>query len=169
MELWDEKVVVIYPNAGAMGTMPASNQQQCIAFLMFTVGILAFRRLHLLTLTVLAAFGTIGGALFGFDVSSMSAWIGADQYLDYFDSPDSNLQGGITASMSAGSFAGAIAAGFISDKIGRRLSLMIASVVWIIGAVIQCSSHSIAQLVAGRVVSGLAGMLNPHTYRIEDR
>ena len=106
----------------------------------------------------MAAFGTIGGALFGFDVSSMSAWIGADQYLEYFDHPDSNLQGGITASMSAGSFAGAIGAGFISDYLGRRLALMIASVVWIIGAVIQCSTHSVAQLVAGRVISGLAGM-----------
>ncbi|THC93626.1 hypothetical protein EYZ11_006910 [Aspergillus tanneri] len=70
---------------------------------------------------VLAAFGTIGGALFGFDVSSMSAWIGTKQYLDYFSSPDSNLQGGekITASMSAGSFAGAIGAGFLSDHVGR--------------------------------------------------
>jgi hypothetical protein len=27
--------------------------------------------------------------------SSMSAWIGSDQYLDYFNSPDSNLQGGV--------------------------------------------------------------------------
>src|SRR3569833_4252604 len=43
--------------------------------------------------TVLAAFGTIGGALFGFDISSMSAWIGTDQYLDYFHSPGSSQQG----------------------------------------------------------------------------
>ncbi|KAL2824289.1 general substrate transporter [Aspergillus cavernicola] len=105
---------------------------------------------------VLAAFGTIGGALFGFDVSSMSAWIGTDQYLEYFNHPDSNLQGGITASMSAGSFAGAIAAGFIADRLGRRTSLIIASVIWIIGAVIQCSAHSVAHLVAGRVISGLS-------------
>ncbi|KAH2539008.1 hypothetical protein KXW97_005365 [Aspergillus fumigatus] len=105
---------------------------------------------------VLAAFGTIGGALFGFDVSSMSAWIGTHQYLDYFNSPDSNLQGGITASMSAGSFAGAIAAGFISDRIGRRLSLLVASLVWITGAVIQCSAQNVAHLVAGRVISGLS-------------
>lgn len=27
--------------------------------------------------------------------SSMSAWIGTKQYLDYFNSPDSNLQGGV--------------------------------------------------------------------------
>jgi hypothetical protein len=45
----------------------------------------------------LAAFGTIGGALFGFDVSSMSAWIDRDQYLKYFDHPDSNTQGGVSS------------------------------------------------------------------------
>jgi len=44
---------------------------------------------------VLAAFGTIGGALFGFDVSSMSAWIDQDQYLEYFNHPDANMQGGV--------------------------------------------------------------------------
>ncbi|KAF9895163.1 hypothetical protein FE257_000065 [Aspergillus nanangensis] len=105
---------------------------------------------------VLAAFGTIGGALFGFDISSMSAWIGTHQYLDYFNHPDSNLQGGITASMSAGSFAGALAAGFISDHVGRRMSLIIACVIWIIGAVLQCSAQNVTHLVAGRVVSGLS-------------
>lgn len=45
---------------------------------------------------VLAAFGTIGGALFGFDVSSMSAWIDQDQYLEYFNYPDANMQGGVS-------------------------------------------------------------------------
>jgi len=105
---------------------------------------------------VLAAFGTIGGALFGFDISSMSAWIGTNQYLDYFDSPNSNLQGGITASMSGGSFIGAIAAGFLSDWIGRRLSLVIACCIWVVGTAIQCSSQNVGQLIAGRIISGLA-------------
>lgn len=123
---------------------------------------------------VLAAFGTIGGALFGFDVSSMSAWIDQEQYLEYFNHPNSNLQGGvsehpyairnhprlmivqITASMSGGSFLGALAAGAICDSVGRRKSLMIASVIWIIGAAIQCSSQNVAQLIVGRLVSGLA-------------
>lgn len=59
--------------------------------------------------------------------------------------------------MSAGSFAGAIAAGFISDHVGRRVALIIASIIWIIGAVVQCSAQNVVHLVAGRVVSGLAG------------
>ncbi|KEY73775.1 hypothetical protein S7711_03083 [Stachybotrys chartarum IBT 7711] len=105
---------------------------------------------------VLAAFGTIGGALFGFDISSMSAWVGSDQYLDYFDSPDSVAQGGITASMSGGSLVGALLAGWISDKLGRRGALMIAAIVFIVGSVLQCSSQNVGHLVAGRVVSGFA-------------
>jgi MFS family permease len=59
--------------------------------------------------------------------------------------------------MSAGSFAGAIAAGWVSDIVGRRMSLMIASVIWIIGAVLQLSAQNVAHLVVGRVVSGLSG------------
>jgi MFS family permease len=58
--------------------------------------------------------------------------------------------------MSAGSFAGSIAAGWLSDILGRRGALMIASLVWIVGAMVQCSAQNVTHLVAGRVVSGLA-------------
>jgi MFS family permease len=58
--------------------------------------------------------------------------------------------------MSAGSFLGALAAGAICDSVGRRKSLMLASVIWIIGSAIQCSSQNVAQLIVGRIVSGLA-------------
>lgn len=105
---------------------------------------------------MLAAFGTIGGMLFGFDISSMSAWIGSDQYLDYFGRPGSTEQGGITASMSAGSFIGALVAGYLADKFGRRKALQIASVIWVIGAVLQCSAQNVGHLIAGRIVSGLS-------------
>ncbi|KOS16821.1 High-affinity glucose transporter [Escovopsis weberi] len=105
---------------------------------------------------VLAAFGTIGGMIFGFEISSMSAWIGSDQYLEYFNYPNSSQQGGITASMSAGSLIGSLLAGWLADKMGRRIALQIAAVDWIVGAVLQCSSQNVAHLVVGRIVSGLA-------------
>jgi len=62
----------------------------------------------------------------------------------------------ITASMSAGSFIGALCAGFIADKWGRRYALMTAAVVWVIGAAIQCSSQNVGHLIAGRIISGLS-------------
>ncbi|KAF2085157.1 sugar transporter [Saccharata proteae CBS 121410] len=103
---------------------------------------------------VLAGLGTIGGALFGFDISSMSAWIGTTQYLDYFDNPNADLQGGITASMSAGSFVGALGAGFLSDRLGRKRSMEIAAFIWLVGSAIQCSAQNVAQLIVGRIING---------------
>lgn len=94
--------------------------------------------------------------LFGFDISSMSAWIGSDQYRDYFNDPGSTEQGGITASMSAGSFIGALLAGVLADRLGRRYAIMIACGFWIVGAVLQCSAQNVAHLIVGRIISGLA-------------
>jgi MFS family permease len=105
---------------------------------------------------VLAAFGTIGGMLFGFDISSMSAWIGSQQYLDYFGHPGSTKQGGITASMAAGSFVSALLAGYLADRTGRRDALKVAACIWVVGCVLQCSAQNVAHLVVGRVVAGLA-------------
>lgn len=86
----------------------------------------------------------------------MSAWIDTEQYLTYFNNPNSNMQGGITASMSGGSLIGALAAGYISDHFGRRYALMVASLIWVVGAAVQCSSQNVAHLIVGRVISGLA-------------
>lgn len=58
--------------------------------------------------------------------------------------------------MSAGSFIGAVCAGWISDHLGRKGALRVACVIWVIGAVLQCSSQNIGHLIAGRIVSGLA-------------
>jgi sugar porter (SP) family MFS transporter len=104
---------------------------------------------------LMAAIATIGGMLFGFDISSVSAFVGQEQYRQYFNSPNSLTQGGITASMAGGSFLGSLAAGYLSDHLGRRPVIQIASWAWIIGAAIQCSSINIGQLIAGRVIAGV--------------
>lgn len=59
--------------------------------------------------------------------------------------------------MSAGSFVGALGAGWLSDKLGRKRAVEIAAAVWIIGSVIQLSSQNVAQLIVGRIINGLTG------------
>ena len=47
----------------------------------------------------LAIISTIGGMLFGFDISSISAIIVTDQYITYFNNPSGLWQGGIGAAL----------------------------------------------------------------------
>ncbi|SCU99094.1 LADA_0H17524g1_1 [Lachancea dasiensis] len=104
---------------------------------------------------VLGVVACISGLMFGFDISSMSSMIGTTHYKEYFNNPGSTEQGGITASMSAGSFAGSLISSHFSDVFGRRVSLHLCASLWILGAILQSASQDVAMLVAGRVISGM--------------
>jgi MFS family permease len=77
---------------------------------------------------------TIGGGLFGFDISSMSGVLGTAGYTNYFGLNGGVRQGAVTASMPAGSLIGALSSSFIADYYSRRTAIQIAAVIWIIGA-----------------------------------
>lgn len=137
---------------------------------------------------VIASVAVVGGGLFGFDISSMSAQLGEMSYKCYFNQgpngppfndkpctgPSSGTQGGITASMAAGSWLGALCSGPVSDRIGRKRAIIFGCWLWygsfscslylagqancfrIIGSVLVCASQNIGMLVAGRVINGLS-------------
>ncbi|WPK24356.1 hypothetical protein PUMCH_001627 [Australozyma saopauloensis] len=102
----------------------------------------------------IASISCLSGMMFGFDISSMSVFIGQEPYLKMFNNPNSTMQGFITASMSLGSFFGSLTSTFISEPFGRRASLFICGILWVVGAAIQCSAMNRGQLIAGRIISG---------------
>ncbi|MCJ1227037.1 hypothetical protein MMC12_003692 [Toensbergia leucococca] len=118
---------------------------------------------------LISAIAIIGGGLFGFDISSMSAILGTSQYKCYFNQgphgppfddqpcsgPTASVQGGITASMAGGSWLGALLSGFLSDILGRKKSIMIGSVLWVIGSILISASQNIGMLIVGRIINGL--------------
>lgn len=60
----------------------------------------------------------------------------------------------VTSILSAGTFFGALIAGDLADKIGRRTTIIAGCVVFIIGVILQTASTSLGLLVAGRLVAG---------------
>lgn len=60
----------------------------------------------------------------------------------------------ITSITSGGAFLGAICAGLFADKYGRKLPIYSGCALFIIGAIIQAASFSIAQMTVGRLVVG---------------
>ncbi|KAJ5815699.1 hypothetical protein N7474_007476 [Penicillium riverlandense] len=109
---------------------------------------------------LISGLATIGGLIQGFDVSSMSAIIGTPQYKEYFNKPDAVLQGGITASMAGGSLLGSLVSSWTSDHFGRRDSMFIACIVWLIGSTLMCAVQNVPMLIVARIFNGFAvGML----------
>ena len=123
---------------------------------------------------VVGSFACIGGGLFGLDISSMSGVLSvrihptslrttirplAPQNVSYqqtFHFPGPSAQGAIVAAMPAGSFVGALAVTQLADRIGRKRTIIISGIFWVIGSILQCASVNRAMLVVGRIISGLA-------------
>jgi MFS family permease len=60
----------------------------------------------------------------------------------------------ITSLCSAGAFVGAIIAGLTADKFGRKMAIYVGCVLFTVGAILQASAYTIAQMAIGRLVVG---------------
>ncbi|EAU86601.1 glucose transporter [Coprinopsis cinerea okayama7 len=105
---------------------------------------------------VVGSFACIGGGLFGLDISSMSGVLNNQHYLQAFGHPGPSAQGAIVASMPAGSLLGALTVTQLADRIGRKKTIILAGLIWIVGSVLQCAAQNRAMLVVGRIISGFS-------------
>jgi SP family arabinose:H+ symporter-like MFS transporter len=113
-----------------------------------------------LILVVFAA--ALGGLLFGFDTAVIS---GAVPFIKtYFDLDDIAL-GWAVSSLLAGCIVGVIASGKPADVLGRRKTLLAASLLFLISAVGSALSNQLYVFVAFRFIGGIAvgtaSMLSP--------
>lgn len=75
---------------------------------------------------------------------------------------NTKIQGGIVAGYYAGSAVGSAAASYCMDRISRRWSLLLGSIVSIIGAILQACAMNPAMMIIGRAFSGFStGMVYP--------
>jgi SP family sugar:H+ symporter-like MFS transporter len=98
-------------------------------------------------------FGSLGGLLFGYDTGVISGailFISQELRLTPF------LEGLVVASLLLGAAVGAASAGPLSDRLGRRNLVIIAAILFTIGAIGAALSPNVAVLVLFRVVLGLA-------------
>ncbi|MBC3845228.1 sugar porter family MFS transporter [Winogradskyella echinorum] len=107
-------------------------------------------------LLLIAAVSALGGLLFGYDTGVIN---GAQFYLtEYFNLSD-GLKGWVVGSALLGCLAGAIIAGPLSIKIGRKWSLIISAVFFTVSAygsgLPEIFPQSVSMLVAFRIIGGL--------------
>ncbi|KAG1767112.1 major facilitator superfamily domain-containing protein [Suillus occidentalis] len=123
-----------------------------------------------LTVSIAFVAGT-GFTLFGYDQGVMSALLTAGQFEKVFpqvvvDSSHPNhatLQSFVVAIYEIGCLMGALSNLWVGDHLGRRRTIALGGCIMIIGAILQTTSYSYAQLVVARIVTGVGNGLNTST------
>ncbi|OJJ78243.1 hypothetical protein ASPBRDRAFT_112982 [Aspergillus brasiliensis CBS 101740] len=105
-----------------------------------------------------ASFSTLGGLLFGYDQGVVSGVITMQSFGARFPRVymDSSFKGWFVSTLLIAAWFGSLINGPIVDRLGRKLSIIAAVVVFVIGSAIQCSAIDVPMLFAGRAIAGVA-------------
>ena len=95
----------------------------------------------------------LGGFLFGYDTGVIA---GAQLYFknDWPDITDSQTALIVSIALIGAAF-GSLFSGSISDKFGRKKVIIIADVLFTVGAVLMATAPTIAWLMIGRLIIGV--------------
>merc|ERR1711881_838222 len=116
---------------------------------------------------MMCAFASVGGIFFGYDSGYINGVTGSERFIELIEGPpppgtdpaDWALSGShlslITSILSAGTFFGAIIAGDVADIIGRKWTIIVGCLIYIVGVVLQVATNGLGLIVAGRLVAGL--------------
>ncbi|KFY46236.1 hypothetical protein V494_00535 [Pseudogymnoascus sp. VKM F-4513 (FW-928)] len=119
----------------------------------------------------LCAFAAFGGFFFGYDSGHISGVLAMKYFIHEFQNlpylpdtaSDAEKAGFVVSSsnnslivsiLSAGTFFGAIIAGDLADWIGRRTTILLGCLVFIVGVVLETASSTVALLAVGRIIAG---------------
>ncbi|KAF9265000.1 general substrate transporter [Marasmius fiardii PR-910] len=120
---------------------------------------------------ILAFVSGTGFSLFRYDQGVMSALLTAPQFEEIFpqtvassDHPhNATLQSFLVAIYEIGCLVGALSCLWVGDRLGRRRTMVTGATIMIIGAIVQTSSYGYAQMLVGRVITGIGNGLNTST------
>ena len=121
---------------------------------------------------LICAFAAFGGIFFGYDTGWMSGVLAMPYFITQYTGktpPPKNApqpvldafvisdqdQSLTTSIMSAGEFFGAIVAGDVADMIGRRVTIILGCLIFIIGCILEIASTSLGLMVPGRFIAGI--------------
>ncbi|KFZ06893.1 hypothetical protein V501_06975 [Pseudogymnoascus sp. VKM F-4519 (FW-2642)] len=119
----------------------------------------------------LCAFAAFGGFFFGYDSGYIGGVLGMKYFIHQFENLPYPAAGAtdaesayfvvsssnnslIVSILSAGTFFGAILAGDLADWFGRRTTILLGCLVFIIGVILEVAASTFALLAVGRIIAG---------------
>ena len=95
--------------------------------------------------------------LFGYDSGVMTDVIASPNFLAYFNTnPGTPIIGAINSTFSGGAVFGALTGGLTMDRFGRRKTILIGSLICLVGGILQAAAMNLAMMLVGRILAGWA-------------
>lgn len=112
---------------------------------------------------LLCAFASFGGIFFGYDSGYINGVLGSQIFIDAvmgpgFESVSESKTSLIVSILSCGTFFGALIAGDVADWIGRKWTVIMGCLIYMVGVIVQMvtsPTNALGPMVAGRLVAGL--------------
>ncbi|KAI1462783.1 general substrate transporter [Annulohypoxylon moriforme] len=103
---------------------------------------------------LVGVFASMGSVLFGYDLGVIAGVVGSTSYAELFNA-NAAQNGAVVSLFTGGAFFGAMFAGPAGDYLGRRLTIMLGAIVFLLGGGIQTGAQHLNYLYAGRAIAGL--------------
>ncbi|KAI8633981.1 MFS sugar transporter-like protein [Xylariaceae sp. FL1651] len=102
---------------------------------------------------LVGVFASVGSILYGYDLGVIAGVVGSSSYDARFHA-NAAQNGAVVSLFTGGAFFGAGLAGLAGDHLGRRLTIMMGALLFIVGGSIQTAAQTLNYLYAGRALAG---------------
>ncbi|KAK3680539.1 hypothetical protein LTR37_021191 [Vermiconidia calcicola] len=108
----------------------------------------------------IACFACLGGLLYGYNQGVFSGVLVMDSFSDHMGDYVQNQtkKGWLTAILELGAWLGRLYSGFLAEIISRKYAILVNTIIFIVGVVIQCTAVTSAgqnSILAGRFITGM--------------
>jgi len=106
---------------------------------------------------MVAVFASLGGLLYGYNQGVFSGVLGMRSFDQRMSSAVDNpgTKGWLVAILELGAWFGVLITGYLADKISRKYTIFVASVVFCVGVVVQTAAMEPSSIYGGRFVTGM--------------
>ncbi|QRV81978.1 Sugar (and other) transporter [Ceratobasidium sp. AG-Ba] len=106
---------------------------------------------------LIAVFASLGGLLYGYNQGVFSSVLGMYSFDQRMASAvsDPGTKGWLVAILELGAWFGVLCTGPLADKYGRKRTILLAVVVFVIGVIVQTAAFKPSSIFGGRFVTGL--------------
>lgn len=98
---------------------------------------------------LVSVFASLGSLLYGYDLGVIAGAVASDNFVSTFN-PTKAEVGAVVAVFTGGAFFGAFGAGPAGDKLGRKKTILLGALVFILGGALQTGARDLSYLYAGR-------------------